>query len=86
MLALKGDGTLTEAYASYNLAYARFAVGRCDGVTGLLDRSQRIQGNRAEIDDLRRQWQSRCAPGGEVGGGGDDGKPGQGPWPRQGPP
>ena len=35
VLALKGDGTLTEAYASYNLAYARFAVGRCDGVTGL---------------------------------------------------
>ena len=74
VLALKGDGTLTEAYASYNLAYARFAVGRCDGVTGLLDRSERIQGNRAEIDDLRRQWQSRCAPGDER----DDGKPGKG--------
>ena len=46
VLALKGDGTLTEAYASYNLAYARFAVGRCDGVTGLLDRSEGIQGSR----------------------------------------
>ena len=78
VLALKGDGTLTEAYASYNLAYARFAVGRCDGVTGLLDRSERIQGSRAEIDDLRHQWQSRCAPGGEVGDEGDDGKPGKG--------
>ncbi len=78
VLALKGDGTLTEAYASYNLAYARFAVGRCDGVTGLLDRSERIQGNRAEIDDLRHQWQSRCAPGGDVGDEGDDGKPGKG--------
>ena len=78
VLALKGDGTLTEAYASYNLAYARFAVGRCDGVTGLLDRSERIQGHRAEIDDLRHQWQSRCAPGGEVGDEGDDGKPGKG--------
>jgi serine/threonine-protein kinase len=78
VLALKGDGTLTEAYASYNLAYARFAVGRCDGVTGLLDRSERIQGNRAEIDDLRHQWQRRCAPGGDVGDEGDDGKPGKG--------
>ena len=78
VLTLKGDGTLTEAYASYNLAYARFAVGRCDGVTGLLDRSEGIQGSRTEIDALRHQWQSRCAPGGEVGDKGDDGKPGKG--------
>ena len=77
VLALKGDGTLTEAYASYNLAYARFAVGRCDGVTGLLDRSEGIQGSRTEIDALRHQWQSRCAPGGEVGDEGDNGKPGK---------
>lgn len=75
VLALKGDGTLTEAYASYNLAYARFAVGRCDGVTGLLDRSEGIQGSRTEIDALRHQWQSRCAPGGDVGDEGDNGKP-----------
>jgi serine/threonine-protein kinase len=78
VLALKGDGTLTEAYASYNLAAARFAVGRCDGVTGLLDRSERIQGSRAEIDDLRHRWERRCAPGGEVGDEGDDAKPGKG--------
>ena len=39
VLALKGSNTLDEAYASYNLAFSRFAVGRCDGVTGLLDRS-----------------------------------------------
>ena len=77
VLALKGDGTLTEAYASYNLAYARFAVGRCDGVTGLLDRSEGIQGSRTEIDALRHQWQSRCAPEGDVGDEGDNGKPGK---------
>ena len=68
VLALKGANTLVEAYASYNLAFSRFALGRCDGVTGLLDRSERIQGHRSEIDELRRQWAARCAPGedGEV--------------------
>ena len=63
VLALKGSNTLDEAYASYNLAFSRFAVGRCDGVVGLLDRSERIQGRRSEIDELRRQWEARCAPG-----------------------
>ena len=63
VLAVKGSNTLDEAYASYNLAFSRFAVGRCDGVRGLLDRSQRIQGHRSEIDELRRQWAARCAPG-----------------------
>jgi len=63
VLALKGSNTLDEAYASYNLAFSRFAVGRCDGVTGLLDRSERIQGHRAEIDELGRQWSARCSPG-----------------------
>ena len=68
VLALKGSNTLDEAYASYNLAYSRFAVGRCDGVVGLLDRSERIQGHRSEIDELRRQWEQRCAPGEDGGG------------------
>ena len=65
VLALKGSNTLDEAYASYNLAYSRFAVGRCDGITGLLGRSERIQGHRSEIDALRRQWEDRCAPSGD---------------------
>ena len=34
---------------------ARFAVGRCDGVAELLDRSEEIQGKRKEIDRLRKQ-------------------------------
>jgi serine/threonine-protein kinase len=62
VLALSGTGSLTEAYADYNLAFSRFAVGRCDGVIGLLDRSQRIQGARREFDELRSRWQLRCAP------------------------
>ena len=60
VVALRGSNTLDEAYASYNLAFTRFAVGRCDGVIALLDRSERIQGHRKEIDELRRQWEARC--------------------------
>jgi tRNA A-37 threonylcarbamoyl transferase component Bud32 len=58
--ALHGSSSITEAYASYNLATARFTLGRCDGVVSLLDRSQQIQGHRKEIDRLRRQVERRC--------------------------
>jgi hypothetical protein len=61
VLALAGSNTITEAYADYNLAYSRFAVGRCDGVIGLLDRSERIQGARTEIAALRGRWEASCA-------------------------
>jgi protein kinase-like protein len=57
---LQGSSSITEAYASYNLAVARFATGRCDGVAELLDRSQEIQGSRKEIDRLRKQVEKRC--------------------------
>ena len=63
VIALNGSGTLDEAYASFNLAYSRFASGRCDGVIGLLDRSERLQGEREEIDDLRSEWERRCVAG-----------------------
>jgi hypothetical protein len=58
--ALQGSGSITEAYASYNLAWARFATGSCDGVLELLDRSQQVQGHRTEIDTLRAQAERRC--------------------------
>jgi serine/threonine protein kinase len=77
VVALKGSGELTEAYASYNLAFARFANGSCDGVIGLLDRSERIQGKRKEIDELRREWEARCAPADGADDEGD-GRPGKG--------
>lgn len=57
---LRGSATLAEAYASYNLAAARFALGRCDGVAGLLDRSEQVQGERREIDRLGKQVEKRC--------------------------
>ena len=41
--ALGGTGSITEAYASYNLAFTRFALGRCDGVLALLDRSEAVR-------------------------------------------
>jgi hypothetical protein len=75
VIALNGSGLLTEAYASYNLAFSRFATGQCDGVLGLLDRSERIQGHRKEIDELRKEWQRQCAPeGGDGEAGPGDGK------------
>ena len=65
--ALRGSGSLSEAYASYNLAYTRFALGHCGGVPQLLDRSETVQGKRKEIDRLRRDWEQSCvaADGGD---------------------
>jgi len=57
---LRGTGTLTEAYASYNLAYTRFQLGNCDGVLELLDRAESLEGQKAAIDRLREQAQEEC--------------------------
>ena len=57
---LEGTGSLAEAYASYNLAWARFATGSCEGVKDLLERSKRIQGKRKEIDQLRHEVDKGC--------------------------
>jgi eukaryotic-like serine/threonine-protein kinase len=65
--ALKGSGSKPEAWASYNLAYTRFALERCDGVLALLDRSESIQGQRKPIDRLRRDAEKTCL--GDAGGG-----------------
>jgi eukaryotic-like serine/threonine-protein kinase len=64
---LRGSGSITEAYASYNLAWARFALGRCDGVAGLLHRSEVVQGYRKEIAHLRKQLGKHCDRGDENG-------------------
>jgi serine/threonine protein kinase len=58
---LRGTGEINEAYASYNLAYTRMRLGRCDGVAALLDRSEAVQGRRKEIDRLRKDVQRSCA-------------------------
>jgi hypothetical protein len=57
---LQGTGSLTEAYAEFNLAFTRFALGDCTDVLALLDRSERIQGRRSPIDRLRRDAERRC--------------------------
>jgi eukaryotic-like serine/threonine-protein kinase len=71
--ALAGSGTLAEAYASYNLAFTRFALGGCGGVVELLDRSEEVQGERVEIRRLRREVEKSCEGGGE-GRGNEKGK------------
>ena len=57
---LQGTGSTAEAYADYNLAYSRFALGRCTDVLALLDASQSIQGPRKEIDRLRKEATKTC--------------------------
>jgi predicted Ser/Thr protein kinase len=57
---LQGTRSFDEAYADYNLAFTRFQLGNCDGVLDLLDRSESIQGQRAEIDRLRQQAEESC--------------------------
>jgi len=56
----QGTGSLTEAYASYNLAYTRLQLGNCDGVLNLLDRSESLQGRRKDIDRLRKHAEKQC--------------------------
>jgi hypothetical protein len=58
--SLQGSGSVTEAYAMYNLALARFSTGDCNGVRELLDGSERIQGGRHEIKDLKHQVDRGC--------------------------
>jgi eukaryotic-like serine/threonine-protein kinase len=58
---LQGTDSLDEAYASYNLAFTRVALGSCDGVLELLDRSESIQGERKEIERLRKQAEKDCS-------------------------
>ena len=60
---LGGTGVLTEAYADYNLAYTRLALGQCTDVVSLLDRAEGIEGHRKEIDQLRKQAHKPCGKG-----------------------
>ena len=58
---LAGTAVTAEAYTAYNLAFARFALGSCDGVLDLLDRSETVQGERREISRLRTRAEKHCA-------------------------
>jgi hypothetical protein len=73
---LDGTGSVDEAYADYNLAYTRFALGDCTGVLSLLDRSESIQGPRPPIAGLRKDAGKQC-------GGGPAKGPGKGKGPKK---
>ena len=62
---LSGSGETAEAYASYNLAFTRLALGQCEGVVELLDRSEQVQGKRKEISRLRKEAEKSCGGGDE---------------------
>jgi tetratricopeptide (TPR) repeat protein len=47
--ALQGSGQLYEAYANYNVGKSLLGVGRCAEAIPYFDRSQQIQGERAEL-------------------------------------
>ena len=70
--ALRGSGIKEEAWALYNLAYTRYQLGECAGISTLLGRSERIQGRHSDIDALRRATYDRCVGGGGSGDGDDD--------------
>jgi hypothetical protein len=57
---LAGSGALVEAYADYNLAFTRVALGQCTDVIALLDRAEEVEGHRVEIDGLREQADRSC--------------------------
>ncbi len=59
--ALQGSGSLTEAYALYNLALARFSTGDCTGVKELLDELEQIQGDRSRDQAVSSTRSTRAA-------------------------
>jgi serine/threonine-protein kinase len=67
---LQGSGDVVEAYAAYNLAVTRLALGRCDGVEELLARSEEVQGRRKEIDRAQREARKACRGRGNGDGAG----------------
>ena len=70
---LAGSGATAEAYTAYNLAFTRFALGSCNDVVALLDRSESIQGERKEISRLRNRAEKSCGDSSGPGDGeGDD--------------
>jgi tetratricopeptide (TPR) repeat protein len=69
--ALRGTYTSSdryEAYADYNLGYTLLQLGRCSEALPYLDRSERLQGYRAEIDEAQAAAQE-CLGGGGSGNG-----------------
>ena len=54
-----------EAYANYNLGYTLLRLGRCEEALPYLNRSERLQGHREEIDAAQAEAQACLANGGQ---------------------
>jgi tetratricopeptide (TPR) repeat protein len=69
----KLQGTYTpsfrdEAYANYNLGFTLLQLGRCEDAGPYLDRSEALQGSRAEIEEAQAAV-AECLGGGGEGKG-----------------
>jgi eukaryotic-like serine/threonine-protein kinase len=61
---LNGQGSLDEAYTSYNLGYTLVQLGQCDAAIPYLERAKQIEPQRHEVHDALKQAQ-HCKGGGD---------------------
>jgi tetratricopeptide (TPR) repeat protein len=53
-LAGTGPGDLYEAYASYNLGYTLYRLGRCSEAVPYLKRAEKLEPERSEPKAIRK--------------------------------
>ena len=52
---LQGSGQIYEAYAEYDVGRSLAELGRCSEALPYIDRSEKLQGHRSELDAVRKQ-------------------------------
>jgi tetratricopeptide (TPR) repeat protein len=56
-LAGTGPADPYEGYANYNLGYTLYRLGQCDEAVAYLKRAERLEPDRSEPRDVRKQAQ-----------------------------